>query len=371
MKNNLEPLILIVDDQADNLDTIMRYLKESDINYKFSRAMNGEMACKIAGKRHPNLIIMDWEMPVMNGYEALLCIKKNTLTADIPIIMATGRSSPEDLDKALKAGAADYIRKPIEKQELLARVRSCLSISCLINEIRSKNENLEDLNREKDGMVDVVAHDLKSPLNNIKGFVELIKLEGELNKAQGELLERINGVINEGFSLIVDILDAHAYDHTNSTLNISKISIKEFVLSLKDKYEQRLKAKNQLLHLGNISNSMMLRTDKSILNRILDNLITNAIKFSNIGRSIYLHSFEENNSIRFSLRDEGPGISEKDQKIMFQMFQKLSARPTGNESSSGLGLSIVKSLVEKLNGKIEVKSTLGEGTEFIITLPNN
>lgn len=371
MQKNLEPLILIVDDQADNLDTIMGYLDESDVKYKFSQAMNGEVACRVASKRQPDLIIMDWEMPVMNGYDALLCIKNNTLTANIPIIMATGRSSAEDLDKALEAGAADYIRKPIEKQELLARVRTCLSLSTLIKEIKYKNEKLEDLNREKDGMVDVVAHDLKSPLNNIKGFVELIKLEGELTKEQAEYVSRINGLVTQGCSLIGDILDIHSYDHAKSTLAISKFNMKEFVVSLKTNYEQLLKTKKQQLLLGKISNSMELNSDKMMLSRILDNLLSNAMKFSAIGKNIYLDVVEKADSIMISVKDEGPGISGDEQKLMFKMFQKLSAKPTGNESSNGLGLSIIKTLVEKLKGEIEVNSELGIGTEFKIIIPNH
>lgn len=371
MQKNHEALILIVDDQADNLDTIMGYLAESDVNYKFSQAMNGEVACKVAGKRHPDLIIMDWEMPVMNGYDALLCIKNNPLTTDIPVIMATGRSSAEDLDKALNAGAADYIRKPIEKQELLARVRTCLSLSNLIKEIRVKNERLKDLNREKDGMVDVVAHDLKSPLNSIKGYIELIKLEGKLNEEQADHLESINELIVKGSSLITDILDIHSYENSNTEIKTSTINLYEFISSWKKGFEQELAKKNQQFVISNITKSLELSTDKAMLSRILDNLLTNAIKFSNTGKHIYLNVFTETNSLNISLRDEGPGISEEDQKIMFKMFQKLSARPTGNENSNGLGLSIIKTLVGKLNGEIMVDSDIGVGSEFTIKFPRN
>jgi Response regulator containing a CheY-like receiver domain and an HD-GYP domain len=103
-------VILLVDDQPDNIDTMMGFLSESEYSYKFLQTLNGEVACKVAEKRLPDLIIMDWEMPVMNGYDALLHLKKNPATADIPIVMATGRSSGGDLERALNAGAADYIR---------------------------------------------------------------------------------------------------------------------------------------------------------------------------------------------------------------------------------------------------------------------
>lgn len=369
MQTSPEALILIVDDQADNLDTIMGYLKEAVPSYKYSQALNGELACKIAQKRLPDLIIMDWEMPVMNGLDALICIKKNPLTTDIPVIMATGRSSGHDLDIALNNGASDYIRKPIEKQELLARVRTCLSISKLIKEIKGKNDKLKDLNREKDGMVDVVAHDLKSPLNNIKGYMELIRLEGELNINQQEHAKSITDLINEGCSLIGDILDIHSYEHTNSTLDISTFKLDDFIALWRSNYEQELSRKKQILEISDVAKEISIKTDKSILTRIFDNLLTNAIKFSDTDKSIYLNTNIKDDILNISLRDEGPGISEEDQKIMFQMFQKLSAKPTGDETSNGLGLSIIKMLVEKLNGSIEVTSELGEGTTFIIKLP--
>jgi len=104
--------------------------------------------------------------------------------------------------------------------------------------------------------------------------------------------------------------------------------------------------------------------------RILDNLLTNAMKFSENGKTIHLNIWEENKKIYFSIKDEGPGISEEDQKKMFKKFQKLGAQPTAGESSTGLGLSIIKALVGKLSGQIEVKSQLGKGSEFIIILPS-
>lgn len=368
MSNSDEALILIVDDQPDNLDTMIGFLQEAEINYKFSQAINGEIAIKVTKNRLPDLIIMDWEMPIMNGYDALIKIKKSSLTADIPIIMSTGRSSAKDLNMALKAGAADYIRKPIEKQELLARVRTCLNISKFIKEIKAKNDELADLDREKSGMMSIVAHDLKSPLNNIKGLMELLKLEGKLNENQEEYITRINRITDEGRNLITDLLDIHSYEHSDSQINKSIFNLKELISNWKGNYAQELSRKNQQLVVDDILDIEM-NTDKIMLCRILDNLLSNAIKFSEKGKAIFLKVWEDNNSCLISLRDEGPGISEEDQKNMFKMFQKLSARPTAGESSNGLGLSIIKTLVDKLNGEIKVTSELGKGTIFTIKLP--
>jgi signal transduction histidine kinase len=364
-----QSVILLVDDQPDNMDTMMGFLAESEYKYKFLQALNGEIACKVAEKRQPDLIIMDWEMPVMSGYDALLHLKKNPATADIPIVMATGRSSGGDLEKALNAGAADYIRKPIEKLELLARVRTCLRLAKFVSEIKIKNEHLIDLNREKDGMMDVVAHDLKSPLNNVEGLVGLLPLEGSLTNEQQQYIDQIKKQIHAGKNLINDLLDIHAYGHEDATANFSDLSLNAYFSDLITGYKEVLAKKDQQLITDFKNGDLTLSTDKNILRRIVDNLLTNAMKFSSNDTTITLQCNRQGDWIRIVVIDQGPGISDEDQKKMFKMFQKLSARPTGGESSNGLGLSIIKTLTNKLKGTIEVKSKLGVGTEFIISLP--
>ncbi len=361
--------ILIVDDQPDIIDAITGYLKGKANGFKFLQAINGQMACKVAEKRLPDLIIMDWEMPLMNGYEALLALKNNPITEQIPVIMATGRSSPEDLDKALNAGAADFIRKPIEKQELLARVRTCLKLSRYIQEIKSKNDKLLDLNREKDGLVNMVAHDLRSPLCSIFGYVELIKSEGMLNQNQNLYLSTIDREIQDGMYLIDDLLYVHSNEFDAPKLELVEINMKEYIEEWVKTFEQQLKKKDQKLHIEVSVEHTQFKTDQLVLTRILNNLLSNAIKFSQNKTSIYITIRDTGLRFDVSVRDEGPGISMDDQKMMFKRFQKLTARPTNGESSNGLGLSIIKTLVEKLKGDIVVNSELGKGTEFIIKLP--
>ncbi len=363
--------ILIVDDHPDIIDSITNYLNGQNNNYKFLQAINGRMACEVTEKRMPDLIIMDWEMPLMNGYEALLEIKNNPKTCHIPIIMATGRSSSEDLDKALNAGAADYIRKPIEKQELLARVRTCLSISMYIKEIKSQNDKLVDLNREKDGLVHVVAHDLKSPLSTITSFTGLIKQDGSLNKIQKEYLSIVEKVTNDGMHLIEDLMVVNSYEYGDSKVRLNEIDINNFMEGWLKTFDQEIKRKKQKLKYDIDVINSSFKTDHFLLTRILNNLLSNAIKFSEKRKAIYVYVKECDLTLDFSVRDEGPGISEEDQKKMFKRFQQLTARPTDGESSNGLGLSIIKALVCKLEGQIVVNTKLGEGTEFIVKFPKS
>ncbi len=245
-----------------------------------------------------------------------------------------------------------------------------LEVSSRTEEIVSQNENLEELNREKDGMINIVAHDLNSPLNRIKGFMQLMPMVGDLNPEQKDYLDKVDGIINQGSHLIRDLLDVHAFEYKDAKLETETIALDEIIPSWLESYNQEFARKEQILQINIKKKNLRITTSKDLLLRILDNILTNAIKFSDKGKNIYLKIWDEENKMKFSIRDEGPGISIKDQKKLFKKFQRLNAIPTGGESSSGLGMAIIKALVNKLGGKIEVHSQLGEGTTFIITIPN-
>lgn len=235
-------------------------------------------------------------------------------------------------------------------------------------ELEEKNESLEQLNKEKDSMVEIVAHDLKSPFNNILGFTELLKMDGKLNTKQQEYLRQIESVVGTGRGLIRDILDVHAYEYDNFKLNYTNVVFSEFIDEWKTKYAQHLKTKNQELII-NVPKNLKLDVDVDLLSRILDNLINNAIKFSEVNKSIWITAQKVDKTLNIDVRDEGQGFTSEDQLLMFKRFQKLSAKPTAGESSNGLGLSIIKSLITKLGGEIHISSKHSVGSTFSIILP--
>lgn len=364
-----KPLILIADDQPGNLEMIKQLLQLSGLQFDFIQAPNGKIAHRLTEKHIPDLILMDWEMPELDGLGALELIKENPKTRHIPVIMCTARTDTRDLEKALKSGAADYIKKPFDRVELVARVQASLSLSSYLKEIKIKSEALEDLNREKDGLLSMVAHDLKSPLNKLKGFLYLMPMVGEMNEEQSSYKVQMEGVIEEANALIRDLLDLNSYSHSGSEIKSASILLSEYIPEWLKGYEQEIIRKEQQLHLSVSDEKLTLETDKDMLNRVLDNLLTNAIKFTEREKNIYFSVHSQQEKVILSIKDEGPGISKEDQKKMFKKFQRLSAAPTGGESSNGLGLAIIKTLVEKLNGTIEVESELGVGTEFKVSLP--
>jgi len=284
----------------------------------------------------------------------------------------------EEIEKEKHAAKLAVLEKTLENEkiiedqkielehEVVARTAQLQEMNI---ELKSTNERLVDLNREKDGLVNIVAHDLKSPICTIVSYLDLIKQDGSLNNKQIEYIEVIDTVTQNGMYLIDDLLDVHSNEYGDSKVRLSEIDLHDYISDWSKTFEQELKRKQQDLLLEIDTIASKYRTDQFLLSRILNNLLSNAIKFSEKYKTIHLKIYESDSSLCFSVRDEGPGISINDQKNMFKRFQKLSARPTASETSNGLGLSIIKTLTEKLNGQIIVKSELGMGTEFIIKFP--
>lgn len=236
------------------------------------------------------------------------------------------------------------------------------------NEVLSRrNQQLSELNHEKDTLMSIVAHDLKSPLNSIKGIADLMGIEGGLTEDQKRYVSMTKEATQAGLYLIKDLLDVHMLEE-NVLPHYTTFDISAFILKKVNAYQPTAESKNIHLHITRIE-SEFVHLDADYLSRIMDNLITNAIKFSNRGRSIEIAAGRAEQQLWISVKDYGQGFSEKDKKDLFQKFKKLSAQPTGGESSNGLGLAIVKTLVDRMKGTIELITEKGKGSEFLIHLP--
>jgi signal transduction histidine kinase len=241
--------------------------------------------------------------------------------------------------------------------------------------LRQTNERLTDLNREKDGLIGIVAHDLKSPLNKSSALTELIATVGPLNPSQEQALNMIRTVTAHGSDLIRDLLDLNSIEHPDSELRYEQVDLAGLFREAAATFEAAARQKDLHLHWDPPRDEVSIFTDRSSLNRILENLVSNAVKFSPRSKKIWISASVSagdpiaTGSLSISVRDEGPGISAEDRKKLFKKFQRLSARPTAGESSTGLGLAITKTLTEKLGGTIDVQSKPGMGAEFVVELP--
>ncbi|MGF1532335.1 MAG: ATP-binding protein [Bernardetiaceae bacterium] len=237
-------------------------------------------------------------------------------------------------------------------------------------EILHQNERLQEINREKDGIISIVAHDLKSPLNKVEGFIQLLPLVGTLNPEQQSYIEQIKKITSGGKRLIRDLLDISDIEREGSKLEITAFVPERVVASILETFEERAQQKSiALTYDRNDEKETEILSDQSFMERILDNLLSNAIKFSGAGTEVRVRSWVSGSDFYLSVQDQGPGISPEDQQRMFKKFERLSAKPTAGESSTGLGLSIIKALVERLQGQIRVQSEVGKGTTFEIQLP--
>jgi signal transduction histidine kinase len=266
---------------------------------------------------------------------------------------------------------AEITQKNEELNQMNEELKTVLeTIEAQNQSLEEKNQKLEDLNQEKDGLISIVAHDLRSPLTKTEGLIELMAISGPMNSQQQEIAELIKKVCTEGNALIKDLLEINSLEGkqenepTKSVIELSSY-LKTFAahhipIALEKKINLKVDIQDE---------DETLVTNAEYLTRILDNLVSNAIKFSSINSSVWLTCKSSNSHIQFSIRDEGPGLSIDDRAHLFKKFKRLSAKPTAGESSTGLGLSIVKTLVERLHGSILVDSVVGKGSTFTIQLP--
>ena len=380
--------ILLVDDQPENLQTMIKYLNETDSNYKILKAPNGKIAYDIAKRKKPSLIITDWDMPVMNGIEEIKLLRSDSNTKDIPVIVASGAMTlPENIKTAMEAGAGDYIKKPVDKIELSARVNSMLKLSTSYKKIKEQNtlletqknkiqkvvEELEEANKTKDKFFSIIAHDLKNPFHLMMGYSDLL-IEDYDELSTAERKEYI-GVIHEStqntYKLLENLL---LWAYTQKGIIKFKPE-KENIYELSDETITVLSqaATEKSIELTNkVTNDIFVNIDKNMVSTIIRNLISNAIKFTPKGGKISIKAepvTENKEFIKIIVSDTGVGIRPEVKCEIFELSGTISTKGTANETGTGLGLILCKEFTEKHGGKISVKSEIGKGSEFIFTIP--
>jgi signal transduction histidine kinase len=235
-------------------------------------------------------------------------------------------------------------------------------------ELENKVLELDHLNKEKIKLISMVSHDLRSPLNQIKGLSHLIKMDKQaLTPEQDKYLDLILSCTERLTEMICRILDINAVESNSINLMLEVGDVGEVLSYVETNYQLAASKKGITLHSDVETGRYFAEIDKNYLIQVLENLVTNALKFSQPGSSVFLRVFEEGKKVKAIVTDNGPGISEEDQQKLFGEYQKLTARPTGGEASSGLGLAIVKRYLLAMHADIEVLSELGKGASFIIS----
>ena len=365
--------VLVVDDNPEIRAYVAGCLKHS---YHVVKAVDGQDALAKVRDSQPDLIISDVMMPNMDGYQLCRTIKSDEHLSHIPVILLTSRASLDEKIKGLEAGSDDYLTKPFSARELLVRARNLLHLGLQKKELKALNGALKQANAElreasqmKSQLLRIAAHDLKNPLNGIREFAKILKDEVPTGRTNRELLDLIHTSSDQMLSMVSKLLDSEALESGELILNKETVSISTIAEEVVRRNRPQAERKDEalILHLDE-ADPCLVDGSWEWLRDAMDNLVSNAVKYSPLGKTIWVSVKRRGPVVRFSVRDEGPGLTGDDKRRLFGKFQRLSALPTDNESSTGLGLSIVKQIVEMHEGKVWAESAEGEGSTFIMEL---
>ena len=361
--------VLVVDDIPRNLQIVGTMLRNA--GYAIMPATSGAEALEGVRVQLPDLILLDLMMPGMDGLEVCRRLKTDPLTQAIPVIFLTASNEMEHLVQGFEVGAVDYVTKPFNPPELLARVRTHL-------ELKHARQRLRELNDEKNEFMGIAAHDLRNPLSAIKGYAEMITEDadalarGAVNDLQACAAElngngrKIGETAARMAGMVQNLLDANRIERGEMKLNLAPTGLSSVLGTVVESQRPHATAKQQTIHHENSTIPITVLLDPSVTVQVLENLVSNAIKYSPPGREIFVSLKTGAEGVRVEVRDQGPGLSLEDQKKLFGKFARLSAKPTGGEHSTGLGLSIVKKMVEAMNGRVWCESEPGKGATFIV-----
>ncbi len=366
--DNCEWVVLVVDDIAQNIQVVGSILTEA--GYEVMPARSGAEALERVRIQKPHLILLDLMMPDMDGLEVARRLKSDPATDDIPIIFLTASNELDHLVRAFATGAVDYVTKPFNAAELLSRVRTHMDLKMARDALKFQAQRLQELNEEKNGLLSIAAHDLRNPLTNVLGLVDLIREEiGDSQTETRENLDLIRGTATHMLRLVKDLLDVNAIELGGRELHPETLSLCDIAASVVDQTRRRAASKGQKIHLELATSACSVSMDPEAALQVVDNLVSNAVKYSPPGKTIWLRVKSSGQKVSLEVEDEGPGLTEQDLTRVFSKFARLSSKPTGGESSTGLGLSIVKSLVEASGGRVWVESPPAKGAKFILELP--
>lgn len=368
--DNVNPTILVVDDTPDNLDLLEFALKRKPV--RMLRANSGKECLELAREQKPDVILLDIQMPEMDGFETLKHLRNHPATAGIPVIFLTAqRKDPQSIEAGLVLGADEYLTKPIDTEELLVRTKMLVRLR------RTETE----LERTKADFMAMLVHDLRSPLSGIKAVLELLGgmgKGGQMTEDHFELLTAAQTSAERMLDIVNDLLDLSKYETGNISLEPEAISIDMVIDAIYRQFALQYKQKNVKLILDRGDNLPIVSIDLAKTGQVFMNLLSNALKFTPVNGSVTVRTrrYEDPASpktrqkfIIVSVTDTGVGIPPAEMPLVFDRYKQVSSAKKANQKGTGLGLAICKMIVEAQGGWIKAESEIDKGTTFSFTLP--
>ena len=381
MAQRSKPLIMVVDDLESHLKAIGNTLMNAD--YDITLAFNGKRAIDIAKNALPDLILLDIMMPDITGFDVIKELKSHQATKDIPIIFLTSQKESEYILEGFALGAVDYIIKPANKEETIARVNTHLEIRNSRRIIQEQNQKLQGLLSEKNEFLELASKDLKTPLNEMRGYLDIIMTEDfeQLPKNVQEYIEKFDRTAKNMANVINDLLLINDIEAGNIKSIVQSVDINLAIKKVIRRIENVCRQKRISMDFNsNIPSNNFISADSEKLELIITRIYANALRFAKQSKSANapwslittrakLTMMHEKLFIYIEIEDQGVGLNKDDTEKFFDKFHKITINNSGELSVVESGMHIVKLLIESMGGKITVDSKTGVGTVVKFLLP--
>lgn len=351
--------ILLVDDHEENLRVLAGILAPE--GYDLVPANSGEQVFERLVGCTPDLILLDVVMPGIDGVEVCRRLKRKDGLRDVPVIFLSAADDKALVVEALESGGVDYIAKPFNQAELLTRVRTHMAL-------KKARDSLALLAADKDELLRVMAHDFKNQISGVMMSSRLLLDREEVEALPERSLKLIRN-IGESSDRMMGFLKSFLSNQATSkqVIKVHPVDIEEIITSVLADVEASATVKGTVLERGAVVEGWQILGDGNASRQVLDNLVENAVKFCPKGSRVVVSSeVVGGQKIAVIIQDNGPGFTEGDRERMFQRYSRLSARPSGGEPSTGLGLFIARNLMREMGGDLRLEES-EEGARFVMT----
>jgi two-component system, sensor histidine kinase and response regulator len=366
--------VLVVEDSSTFVFALRKILTSLGVTISVARTLTTARS-ELAAAAF-DAVLLDLNLPDSAGLDTLHSILE---TCDLPTVVITGNDDRSLAAAAILAGADEYLVKgPLDARVLgqtlshtLERHRFRAKLKQLADELKVKNERLEQLDQHKNHMLGMAAHDIRNPLGIILGYAKFLQADAGpvLSVEQRAFLDAITQSSEFILGLVEQLLDISTIESGKLVITRSPMDLVPLVTNHINLINVLAGRKNIRLTVDIPSDGAKLLADASKLEQVLSNLIGNAIKFSQPGTTIMVRVSASTDCVEFSVQDEGPGIPREEINLLFRPFSTTSVRASNGERSTGLGLAIARRIVEGHRGEISVDSEVGKGSTFRVVLP--
>jgi signal transduction histidine kinase len=377
--------VLVVDDEPREREVIQHFLAAE--GFQVLLAEDGDSALQAVPAHRPDLVLLDVRLPGTDGYEICRRLKDDPATAFVPVIILTALRGVKERIRGASAGADEFLSKPFDHVELTMRVKALVRAKRYNDQIVAYNaelerrvaertgelqralENLRQLDRLKSEFITNVSHELRTPLQHVKGYIDLLAdgAMGAVTGKQAEGLGMAQDAIERLESMVDDIVDFSSLN--DESLALEPVYLADVCRNVIQGYTAEAARHKAAVTLAMAPDVPRVTADRVALTRVLRHLLDNAVKFGPANQIVQIHVERLGQRVRLSVRDHGPGLGSGELEHVFDVFYQVDGSATRKAGGLGMGLAVVRKLVEAHGSQVQVRSELGQGSTFWFELP--